>query len=125
MMATMSRISPLAMAALAGCAVSCSLTTSLDDLGSGGALSSASAAASGQGASSAGTGPSGSGAVGAGPGGSGTGGASTGAGAGSATCPVQGGVMIQVPKPGGGWYCIDRTEVTASSYQAFLSVSPP
>jgi formylglycine-generating enzyme required for sulfatase activity len=32
--------------------------------------------------------------------------------------------MIAVPKPGGGSYCIDQTEVTNQQYSAFLPVAP-
>lgn len=32
--------------------------------------------------------------------------------------------MVEVPKPGGGTYCIDAYEVTQQSYQAFLAVAP-
>lgn len=57
---------------------------------------------------------------------SGSGGATTGGGgSGSQTCPVnlKGPPLIEVPKPGGGIYCIDRTEVTSSDYAQFLAAN--
>ncbi len=42
-----------------------------------------------------------------------------------AKCPSgKGPEMIEVPKVGGGTYCIDSTEVTNSQYDAFLKTSP-
>ncbi len=112
--------------------------------GSGGS-SAGSGAVSGAGAGSGGTsgGTGGSGPGGSGPGGSGgkggsggtsggNGGSSgSGGGGGSGgtpakTCPVnlKGPLMVEVPKPGGGIYCIDRTEVTNKQYAEFLASSP-
>jgi sulfatase modifying factor 1 len=55
-----------------------------------------------------------------------TGGDSTGGtqvGGGSA-CPVglAGPMMTEIPKPGGGYFCIDRTEVTNAQYAEFVAV---
>ena len=33
-------------------------------------------------------------------------------------------VMVQVPRPGGGHYCIDSTEVTRDQYKVFASLKP-
>jgi formylglycine-generating enzyme required for sulfatase activity len=42
------------------------------------------------------------------------------------SCPVLGGSpMIEIPWPPGNLYCIDRTEVTAQQYAAFLATNPP
>lgn len=75
------------------------------------------------GASSGGTlGAGGTGGIGTG--GAGTGGAGTGGA--SATCPVglPGPALLEIPKPGGGIFCIDRTEVTNDTYSAFLATAP-
>jgi formylglycine-generating enzyme required for sulfatase activity len=32
--------------------------------------------------------------------------------------------MIEIPKPGGGFFCMDRTEVPSEDYAAFLASSP-
>lgn len=43
----------------------------------------------------------------------------------TAACPSgKGPEMVEVPKPGGGTYCVDSTEVTNSQYEAFLATSP-
>jgi formylglycine-generating enzyme required for sulfatase activity len=116
--------------------------------GSGG-NSAGSGAMSGGGSASGGTsGSGGSAPGGSGPGGSGgnagSGGASAGSGGTSSggtsgsgggggsggtppkTCPIdlKGPLMVEVPKPGGGSYCIDRTEVTNKHYSDFLAASP-
>src|SRR5882724_7404228 len=55
---------------------------------------------------------------------SGSGGGGNGGG-GNQTCPVnlKGPPMIEIPKPGGGIYCMDRTEVTNADYKAFLDAN--
>ncbi|HXK17996.1 MAG TPA: SUMF1/EgtB/PvdO family nonheme iron enzyme [Polyangiaceae bacterium] len=60
----------------------------------------------------------------AGTGGAGGGTAGAGGGGGK-TCPVNlsGPPMIDIPKPGGGIYCMDRTEVTNEDYAAFLAAN--
>jgi hypothetical protein len=52
-------------------------------------------------------------------------GGSAGTGGGGNTCPVnlKGPPMIEIPKPGGGIYCMDRTEVTSSDYKLFLDAA--
>lgn len=43
----------------------------------------------------------------------------------TAACPSgKGPEMVEVPKPGGGTYCVDSTEVTNAHYEAFLATSP-
>jgi sulfatase modifying factor 1 len=59
----------------------------------------------------------------------GGGGASGVAGSGGAplNCPIaniHGSVLVEIPRPGGGIYCIDRTEVTNSDYASFLASNP-
>jgi len=56
---------------------------------------------------------------------SGTGGTAGAGGSGGTTCPVNlsGPPMIDIPKPGGGIYCMDRTEVTNEDYAAFLAAN--
>jgi sulfatase modifying factor 1 len=56
---------------------------------------------------------------------SGTGGGGGSGGGGGKTCPVnlKGPQMIEIPKPGGGIYCMDRTEVTSSDYKLFLDAN--
>jgi hypothetical protein len=91
------------------------------------------------GSNTGGTSSGGASSGGASSGGSSTGGSSTGgtssggasnAGAGTGgtgpACPVglSGPLMTQVPKPSGGYFCIDRTEVTNSQYAAFLQAAP-
>lgn len=72
--------------------------------------------------------PVGGGAAGSTGGGTGgTTGGGTGGGTGGApvVCPSEGGPMQAVPKTtGGGSYCVDKTEVTQTQYQAFLATSP-
>ncbi|MBN2194748.1 MAG: SUMF1/EgtB/PvdO family nonheme iron enzyme [Polyangiaceae bacterium] len=55
-------------------------------------------------------------------GGTGTGGHGTGGGM---SCPVglPGPAMTEVPKGGGGFFCIDRTEVTNAQYAAFVAAA--
>ena len=50
----------------------------------------------------------------------------SGGSAGVASCPVglPGPALIEVPAPGGGFFCIDRTEVTNTQYAAFLASAP-
>jgi formylglycine-generating enzyme required for sulfatase activity len=62
---------------------------------------------------------------GGGDGGSQTGGGGSSGGAGGSiavSCPGDG--MALVPKPAGGWSCIDRTEVTRNAYAPFAASSP-
>lgn len=82
--------------------------------GSGGA---ATAGTSGDGGRSGSTGNAGSGGGGAGGG---------GGGGGAKNCPVnlQGPPLIEIPKAGGGFYCMDRTEVTNQEYSLFLASNP-
>jgi sulfatase modifying factor 1 len=56
-------------------------------------------------------------------GGSATGGRGTGGSGGSGTCPVglPGPALVQVPKTAGGYFCMDRTEVTNEQYAAFVN----
>jgi sulfatase modifying factor 1 len=71
----------------------------------------------------------------------GTAGAATGGSAGASTggggnggsggnepknCPVnlEGPPLIEIPKPGGGFYCMDRTEITNQQYSVFLASNP-
>jgi formylglycine-generating enzyme len=41
-------------------------------------------------------------------------------------CPVnlEGPPLIEIPKPGGGFYCMDRTEITNEQYAVFLAANP-
>jgi sulfatase modifying factor 1 len=41
-------------------------------------------------------------------------------------CPanLEGPPLIEIPKPGGGFFCMDRTEVTNQDYAAFLASNP-
>lgn len=91
--------------------------------GSGGAITGGSD--SGMGAGGASNGGSASG--GSGNGGSESGGGNGGSGGSSPkTCPLTlpGPPLIEIPKPGGGFYCMDRTEVTNEDYAAFLASNP-
>ncbi|MBX3128248.1 MAG: SUMF1/EgtB/PvdO family nonheme iron enzyme [Polyangiaceae bacterium] len=114
--------------------------------GAGGATGGTGGTGGGTGGTGGGTGGTGGGTGGTGGGTGGTGGATGGTGGGTGgtggatggtggatggtggvvTCPEVPGtaLMRDVPKPGGGIYCIDRTEVTQSQYAAFLSASP-
>ncbi len=58
-------------------------------------------------------------------GGSGTAG-TAGAGGAPETCPgdLPGPPSVEIPKPDGGFYCVDRTEVTNGQYAQFLATSP-
>lgn len=69
-------------------------------------------------------GTSGSGGSSAGSAGKGGNGGSGGSGA--KNCPVnlEGPPLIEIPKTGGGFYCIDRTEVTNQEYSLFLLSNP-
>jgi formylglycine-generating enzyme required for sulfatase activity len=42
------------------------------------------------------------------------------------SCPANlaGPALIEIPKPGGGFYCMDRTEITNEQYAAFLATNP-
>lgn len=73
----------------------------------------------GGGAGAAGAATAVSSSAGGGEGGSGAGAAAVGGSGGSlmVTCP--GDEMALVPRPAGGWSCIDRTEVTRTAYAAF------
>jgi hypothetical protein len=57
---------------------------------------------------------------------SGAGGGGGSGGAPAKTCPVNlsGPTLIEIPKAGGGIYCMDRTEVPSSDYAAFLATNP-
>jgi formylglycine-generating enzyme len=60
---------------------------------------------------------------------SGSGGTSGNAGSGGGgakNCPVdlQGPPLIEIPKAGGGFFCMDRTEVTNQEYALFLASNP-
>lgn len=82
----------------------------------------------------AGSSAGGVGTAGKGGGGGASGGAAGSAAAGAAgsggqapkTCPVnlEGPPMIEVPKPGGGFFCMDRSEVPNKDYAAFLAANP-
>jgi sulfatase modifying factor 1 len=51
----------------------------------------------------------------------------SGSGGAAPTCPssgVQGPSLVEIPRPGGGIYCIDRSEVTNADYAAFLASNP-
>ncbi len=60
--------------------------------------------------------------------------ATTGGSAGSATtggsggalqsCPIDKPELVPIPRPDGGIFCIDRTEVTNANYAAFLATNP-
>ncbi|HEX6766523.1 MAG TPA: SUMF1/EgtB/PvdO family nonheme iron enzyme [Polyangiaceae bacterium] len=67
-----------------------------------------------------------SGASGATGGGAGATGGSGGSG-GIVGCPMngRGPAMVEIPRPGGGFFCIDRTEVTNRMYATFLDDAPP
>jgi hypothetical protein len=66
----------------------------------------------------------GSGGTGGSGGSAGTAGTAGTAGA-PAACPVlPGPLLLEIPKQGGGFYCIDRTEVKTSDYAQFLAASP-
>jgi formylglycine-generating enzyme len=59
----------------------------------------------------------------------GGGGAAAGSGGSAgnpAMCPLllHGAILVEIPKPGGGIFCIDRSEVTNSDYAAFLATKP-
>ena len=59
----------------------------------------------------------------------GSGGAAAGSGgtAGNPpSCPVpmHGAILVEIPKPGGGIFCIDRSEVTNADYALFLASNP-
>jgi hypothetical protein len=83
--------------------------------GSAGTATGGKAGSGGSGGAKGGSGGAG-GALGGNAGTSGSG------GSGAQTCPVNlsGPPMIEIPKPGGGVYCMDRTEVTNADYKAFL-----
>lgn len=53
-------------------------------------------------------------------------GGNAGTGGGGKSCPVnlEGPQLIEVPKAGGGIYCMDRTEVTNDQYAFFLASNP-
>jgi sulfatase modifying factor 1 len=55
-----------------------------------------------------------------------TGGAPATGGSSGITCPTSlaGSPLVEIPKPGGGIYCIDRTEVTNEAYAVFLASNP-
>jgi formylglycine-generating enzyme len=42
------------------------------------------------------------------------------------SCPasLDGPALIEVPKPGGGFFCMDRTEITNEQYAVFLAANP-
>jgi formylglycine-generating enzyme len=101
-------------------------------LGGGGGVSGGGGATGGVGGAEGGTGgvvTGGGGAAGSGGstgGNGGTTGGGTGGGTGGSppTCVTQGGAMTVVPQVGGGSYCVDKTEVTQTQYQAFLATNP-
>ena len=76
--------------------------------GSSGGGGAATAGASGNGGTSGSAGNAGSG------------------GGGAKNCPVnlEGPPLIEIPKPGGNFYCMDRTEVTNQEYSLFLASQP-
>jgi hypothetical protein len=51
---------------------------------------------------------------------------SAGTGGNPPSCPVplHGAILVEIPKPGGGIFCIDRTEATNQDYAAFLASNP-
>jgi hypothetical protein len=74
------------------------------------------------------TGSGGAGGALTGSGGTGAGSTSSGSGGtggGPPGCAILHPDMIEVPAPGGGTYCIDKTEVTNKAYAAWLATSPP
>jgi formylglycine-generating enzyme len=95
------------------------------DGGDGGDGTAGNAGAAGGSSGSAGTSGSGGSAGDAGSSGTGGGGAG-GGGGGAKNCPVnlQGPPLIEIPKGGGGFYCMDRTEVTNQEYSLFLAAGP-
>jgi sulfatase modifying factor 1 len=95
------------------------------DAGDGGTGMAGNAGAAGSGgAANAGTSGGGTGAGSGGNAGSGGGGG--GGGGGAKNCPVnlQGPPLIEIPQAGGGFYCMDRTEVTNQEYSLFLAANP-
>ncbi len=91
----------------------------------GGAGKAGGGGASGSGGKAGGGAGGGSGAGGS----AGTAGVSGSAGSGGAppkSCPInlEGPPLIEIPKAGGGFYCMDRTEVPNEDYAAFLATNP-
>ena len=91
----------------------------------GGAVGGSGAGGAGAGAGGKAGGGAGSGSAGS----AGTAGMSGSAGAGGTppkNCPVnlEGPPMIEIPKAGGGFFCMDRTEVPNEDYAAFLATNP-
>lgn len=88
----------------------------------GGEAGSSSSGSSSGGSSSGSSGTS----AGAPPGGSTNGGNGGSGGGEPETCPgnLEGPPLIEIPKPGGGFYCMDRTEVTNDQYAVFLASTP-
>jgi hypothetical protein len=79
---------------------------------------------SGSGGASAGDGGKATGGnAGAPPGGNSNGGSG---GSPPQSCPgsLEGPPLIEIPKPGGGFYCMDRTEVTNDQYAVFMASNP-
>ena len=105
-------------AGIAGSAGKAGSSGSGGSAGKGGSAGASGSAGKGGSAGAAGTGGS------AGKGGS-SGGSGTGGTGGTTTCPTNlpGPPLLEIPKPGGGSYCIDRSEVTNSQYKTFLDAS--
>src|SRR5215207_6646428 len=96
--------------------------------GGSGAAGAAGSSSGGGGTPTAGSGGNGGTSGGGGSAGNaGSGGsAGSGGGGGAKNCPVnlQRPPLIEIPKAGGGFYCMDRTEVTNEEYSLFLASSP-
>ena len=92
--------------------------------GMSGAVSNGGGGATGAGGTGAGMGGAGGKAGMAGTGGSSGSGGSSGAAPACPTTGVQGPGLVEIPRPGGGIFCIDRSEVTNADYAAFLATNP-
>jgi formylglycine-generating enzyme len=88
--------------------------------GSGGSISGSGGSVAGSGGTVLG------GTAGSPSGGSDSGGSGGSAGGDPPNCPVilEGPPLIEIPREGGGFYCMDRTEVTNEQYAAFLASTP-
>ena len=94
--------------------------------GGGGATNGGGGATNGGGGATNGGGGATNGGGGAANGGGGATAGSGGSAGNPATCPtpLHGAILVEIPKPGGGIFCIDRTEVTNADYAQFLASSP-
>jgi sulfatase modifying factor 1 len=103
----------------AGGATGASGAGGVSTAGSAGKAGGAGASASGAGGALGNAGGGGGGAS------AGSGGASGGTGGSCPIAPaVSGTTLVQVPLPGGGFFCMDRTEVTNKNYSDWLATKP-